>query len=199
MTEGDIIPKGKKRCECGYCNELINVLTVRGEPARFKKGHILKGKNHHNWKGGVNYKEGKHKGYRLILRPNHPRANSNGYVPEHVLVMEAKLNRQLLADEDVHHINKNVQDNRPENLTVLTHGGHTSHHMKGNQHGRFRAIDMNTRTCYYCGGLTPLKQAAKPQFSPYYQWYKLNGQLACQKCYQRDLYHRNKKKIQQNS
>ncbi len=59
-----------------------------------------KGPKHPAWKGGrvVSYL-----GYVWLLRPGHHRASKDGYVAEHVLVMERTLGRDLLAGEVVHH------------------------------------------------------------------------------------------------
>ena len=46
------------------------------------------------------------------------RTTNNGYKFEHVIVMESKLNRNLVAGENVHHINGIRDDNRPENLEL---------------------------------------------------------------------------------
>jgi len=115
-----------KICECGRCDELIPSINKRGRPLRFKQGHHfnLRGENHYHWRGGVVI----HNGYRLVWNPKHHRANPQGYVREHVVIMEQKLGRHLLPNEDVHHINGNKLDNRPENLTNLMHDEHAAYH-----------------------------------------------------------------------
>jgi len=61
----------------------------------------------------------------LIYMPKHPRAFASGYVPEQILVAEQSLKRSLTLDEEVRHINGEVQDNRPENLEIISpHAGY---------------------------------------------------------------------------
>lgn len=59
-------------------------------------------------------------GYILIKRPEHPYANNNGYVREHRLVIEQHLHRFLLPSEIVHHLNHIKDDNRIENLQLVS-------------------------------------------------------------------------------
>jgi hypothetical protein len=58
--------------------------------------------------------------YVLVFAPTHPRAISNGYVPEQFIVAEEALGRPLTPDEDVRHVNDDAQDNRPENLEIIS-------------------------------------------------------------------------------
>lgn len=74
-------------------------------------------------------KRAKAKGYRI---------NSHGYVEYtygpnagrsvHVVRMEDRLGRRLLADEVVHHIDGDKQNNSDSNLALLTNSAHTRLH-----------------------------------------------------------------------
>ena len=81
-------------------------------------------------KGGIGHKKKRHDGYLAIYFPDHPKCNADGYIMEHVLVMESILGRWLRDDEIVHHVNHKRDDNRKENLKLMTKSEHMSFHMK---------------------------------------------------------------------
>jgi len=130
------MPKGLKGFQKG--NQI-----GKGNTYGFKKGHIpwnkgkeylqISGKNNPNWKGGKK----KSRDYWYILKPNHPRANKQGYVKRANLVMEKMIGRFLEIDEVVHHKGikypidsiKNKQDDRPKNLQLFNnHSEHLKFH-----------------------------------------------------------------------
>lgn len=67
-------------------------------------------------------------GYIYVYYPTHKNCNGSGFVAEHRLVMEKHLGRYLTKDEVVHHINGIKNDNRIENLQLMTNAEHTKHH-----------------------------------------------------------------------
>lgn len=95
-----------------------------------RKNH---GENNPDWKGGRYIEPGK--GYVMIRNPEHPRARKNGYVLEHILVMESVLGRSLEPSERVHHKNHIQDDNRPENLQLY---GSNGDHLRTEGHHRKR-------------------------------------------------------------
>lgn len=94
------------------------------------------GENHQSWKGGIVYDNG----YKFIwVGHNHPR-NRNGYVQEHILIMEKYLGRYLNyfgkgnpENEIVHHIDKNRSNNNLNNLQLMTLREHIILHHKLNR------------------------------------------------------------------
>jgi hypothetical protein len=124
-----------KLCECG-CGKLAPIADrtnktrgyEMGKPMRFCNGHHGKQRSmdgNPHWKGG----RSKVNGYVHILMPDHPRANSNGRVPEQTLVAETVLGRCLPPQAVVHHVNGNRADNRKCNLVVCENSAyHTAIH-----------------------------------------------------------------------
>ena len=119
----------------------------------FKKGHIpwcagtkgivkawnkglkgfMAGKKNSMWKGGkIN-----NNGYIMILTPQHPFCDSQGYVRRSRLVIEKHLGRYLTPKEKVHHINGIKDDDRIENLKLFFNNSqHSKHHFpKGSKFG----------------------------------------------------------------
>jgi len=89
------------------------------------------------------------KGYVLIWQPSHTRANTHGYVPEHILVAEKVLGKPLPKGVVIHHVDGNRSNNLPFNLVICQDDGY--HHLL---HWRERALKAcghaNWRKCCYC-------------------------------------------------
>jgi len=83
-------------------------------PDRYHKGYIIT-----------------HNGYIMVQCPEHPHADSKGYVRKHRLVMEERLGRILDPRELIHHINGDKADNRIENLEIMPLSAHTAKHHIG--------------------------------------------------------------------
>lgn len=92
------------------------------------RSNARRGEKSSNWKGGCYVTS---KGYKLVRKPNHHRADSNGYVLEHILVFEEKTGVQVPDNCCVHHLNGNKTDNRIENLCLMLTSAHTVHHNTG--------------------------------------------------------------------
>lgn len=114
-----------KFCECG-CGKQTNIAArtysgygiVRGAPLRFIKNHYQphsRGKENHRWNGGTTIGT---RGYRFIACPEHPRADQNGYIQEHIVIAEKALGRFLPGGAQIHHVNKLTSDNRNANLVI---------------------------------------------------------------------------------
>ena len=68
-------------------------------------------------------------GYKYCrTKPKHPKENSKGLYPLHRVLMENKIKRLLKRGEVVHHKNENKDDNRLENLEILSISEHTRIH-----------------------------------------------------------------------
>lgn len=91
---------------------------------------------------GIGHKKKRKDGYVAIFFPSHPKSNKNGYIMEHDLIMECNIGRWLKEDEVVHHKNKIRDDNRIENLELMTFKEHARLHMI-ERHKKERGDDLS--------------------------------------------------------
>jgi len=112
------------RCDCGTVKTIHGSSLTRQAKATKSCGCLNKervsqavsGKHNLRWKGGIR----KHAdGYIEILKKDHPRANSHGYVMQHILVMESMTRNPIPKGAVIHHCNGNKSDNRPFNLRLF--------------------------------------------------------------------------------
>lgn len=76
-------------------------------------------------------------GYVRVLRPAHPRSDTNGYLLEHIEIAEAALGRHLEVAHPVHHHNEIRSDNSNGNLVICEDKSY--HHIL---HSRMRILAM---------------------------------------------------------
>lgn len=101
------------------------------------------------WKGGRSVASN---GYVLVrVGTNHPLADTRGYAYEHRLVASRKLGRWLKSTEQVHHINGNKQDNRPENLEVVASFAEHRYHHRVKETGKRKPGEPNPLIECGCG------------------------------------------------
>lgn len=96
----------------------------------------------------------------MIKMPGHPRANSLGYVMEHILVMEKALGRPILPTEAIHHFDGIRHHNDPGNLMLFAKNAiHTRYHAS------LRAFEAcghyDWRPCVICGQYDSLENLQK--------------------------------------
>jgi hypothetical protein len=109
------------KCMGLYTTSVTRVLKRHG--IVFKK---QQGKDHSQWKGG---RIGKGDNYIGIWKPDHERADHQGYVYEHTLVMEKLIGRlPIKGKEVIHHIDFNKHNNDPDNLYLCGYIKHTTLH-----------------------------------------------------------------------
>ena len=116
------------------------------------------GKNSGNFKG---FRQRTKDGYIWCKAEGHPYANSRGYVKEHRLVMEKYLGCILPREFVVHHLNGIKDDNRIENLAVMTFGAHSALHGKlgrnmprGPNNRKYKNVDVEALKQMRTTGLT---------------------------------------------
>jgi len=127
-----------KRCRACYL-KLPRIPWNKGMPRKELLKHFKSGKfpsegkqipkiqkdKHYNWKGG---KTQMGNGYVYVLTPEHPKTkvskkNKRGYIAEHILVIEKKIDRYLQGDECIHHIDGNRSNNNIDNLILFHNSG----------------------------------------------------------------------------
>lgn len=115
---GILFKKGQKPWNTGLTKETderVKLLIEKMNHTKIINNSYVKGNKHYNWKGG-RYCDGR---YNYILNPNHLRAKKDGYVAEHMLVIEKKIGRPLKEGEVIHHIDGNKTNNNPDNLLLF--------------------------------------------------------------------------------
>jgi hypothetical protein len=107
-----MIPAKDAHLKCGKCR---NIAKANG---------CVQGCGNRVWRKGGRcsscHRPGiiKRNGYVMLYRPDHHRSQGNGYVFEHIVVMEAMIGRPLIDGENVHHKNSVRDDNSVENLEL---------------------------------------------------------------------------------
>lgn len=127
----EYVSAGKSTLQIGRevgCNQqsVANALKRHGIPIR--PPGPPSGERNPSWNGGMTVDKD---GYMLIRRPDHPRANSNGYVREHRLEMEKALGRYLLPSEVVHHRGRRDQNTHPYLEVFAANADHLRRELKG--------------------------------------------------------------------
>ena len=172
-------------CECG-CGGLAPLSKItrnergfrKGESQRFIRGHTPRGKfgeDSHHWKGGrVN--EGH--GYVYVTMPDHPRANQDGYVREHIPMAEKALGKPLPPEAVIHH-------HTPEQLVICQD---QAYHML--LHQRQRALKacghVSWRKCWICKKYDPPEKLII--------WGNVVHHKVCNSEYRKNKYRLNKEK-----
>ena len=155
-------------CGCG-CGQRTRISTdtdhanghVKGFPVRFIVGHYAK-KEEVRAALGDERRYGRKivdAGYVYVYLPDHPHANADGYVAEHVVVASRALGKRLPKGAIVHHVNENREDNQNTNLVICQSAGY--HALL---HARMRTLKerrTGTKTCARCGQTKPFSEYHK--------------------------------------
>lgn len=134
-------------------------ITCSRECSAKDKSIRYSGKGNHQFglvgKKNSSFKNGKRitsNGYVAILvPPDQKQRKTDNYVLEHRLIMEKKLGRKLLPEEDVHHKDEDRTNNDPDNLELYTRREHGFIHSKDkllihdSLNGRILKVIKNTK------------------------------------------------------
>lgn len=182
MTEDSNSTDNKKFCECG-CGSRTEI--YRNKPRRFIGRHNLRvrnqqGENNSRWKGGQPKQD--KDGYWLIYKPEHPNHNAENRVFAHRLIYEHYLSIildeevYLNKEEEIHHINKNKEDNSLINLQYMRNRL---------EHKQEHLVDKSGRVCCVCGKTNQEKWMGNEKDG----W-------KCISCQKKEYYIKNKERIQ---
>lgn len=128
--------KTGKMVNCKQCGKEFYVQNYQFET---EEGQFCSYPCKYNWFRGrhrdipIGKRVAKHtRGYWIVwVGYDHP-GHSRGRMLEHRFVMEQNIGRHLEANEVVHHINGKLDDNRIENLELMTHNEHARMHLTKN-------------------------------------------------------------------
>lgn len=107
---------------CAYCDKEMQLKPSQAHVQYCSKACEASARTkrplerHHNGKPARKDDQG----YVMVYEPDHPNRSFKGWQYEHRIVAERGLGRYLGSDEHVHHINGIKDDNRPENLQVMS-------------------------------------------------------------------------------
>lgn len=101
-------------------------------------------------------------GYRLIYKPDCKKAmqseNWRGYIYEHIYLSEKFLGRELLNNEEVHHLDGDKLNNRKSNLIVLLKSQHSKLHRWISKGSPYKIKNKIIHHCLVCGNSLQGKQ-----------------------------------------
>lgn len=119
----------------------------------------LRGSLNPNWKGG---KYTDSRGYVRLLMPEHPRADSKGYVPEHIVIAEKAFGKPLPPKCVVHH-------HSPVQLVVCENQGY---HLLLHKRQRHLNGFVPRRKSYYPVSAQIYRDKNKAKLRAYYAQYR---------------------------